>query len=524
MKTCIVYARVSSKRQAADGLPVESQLDQCRVKADAMGATVLREFVDGGISGTTDRRPAFQSAIAFCFAMQVDYFITWSSSRFARNVIDAGRYKLLLHTSRTKLVYVSGEVDIDTDDGWLMDGINSLLDENYSRRVGTDTRRSMVKAASDGYFMGGRVPFGYAAVADGKRRRLAVHPSESEIIEKIYKLALDGLGVKLIAMELNDRAQFHRGNRWAKNTVNFILTSEVYTGISTFNRVRNRVPNPPELWIRVESHPAIIEKEVFEMAQQSLTDRRPERVGVGGSPRARGVFSGLLRCGKCDGALSMTHGTGRNGTRHFYYACNTHMRGKAKCTFKNVRMDVLDPALLSQLLDKVITPEIVTKVVNDCMTMGKDWAKERHTKRAGLVKEMREVEAKRSNLYGVLELHGKDAPNLGDIGPRLRVLNEQVRTLERELVRLEESTAGPSNVTNINIEEMTGMLRGLVQDCQDVKKQKAFLASFIEKATVSEDSVAVYYDPVRMMSIGCVTVPRDGKWLLDLGSNQGPTD
>ena len=41
MKRAIIYARVSSKRQADDGLPVESQIDHCRSKAAALGATVI---------------------------------------------------------------------------------------------------------------------------------------------------------------------------------------------------------------------------------------------------------------------------------------------------------------------------------------------------------------------------------------------------------------------------------------------------------------------------------------------------
>lgn len=77
MKRAIIYTRVSSKRQADDGLPLESQLASCRAKAEQLGAEVLREFVDSGISGTTDKRPAFQEAINYCSLMNVDYFITW---------------------------------------------------------------------------------------------------------------------------------------------------------------------------------------------------------------------------------------------------------------------------------------------------------------------------------------------------------------------------------------------------------------------------------------------------------------
>ena len=521
MKRAIIYARVSSKRQADDGLPIESQLQQCREKAEAMGADVLRGFVDGGIPGTTDKRPAFQGAISFCDVMDVDYFITWSSSRFARNVLDAGRYKLALQASRTRLVYVSGDVDVNTDDGWLLDGFNALLDENYSRRVSTDTRRSMLKAARAGYFMGGRVPFGYTAVMDGKRRRLAIHPEEAAVVREIFSQSLQGVGVKVIAMALNDAGQFNRGSRWAKNTLNFMLNSEIYCGISTFNRCKNRVANPSDLWIRVQSHPAIIDEKLFARVQAGLDGRRPDRIG--GTARAEGVFAGLLRCGECGGALTMTNGTGRDGTRHHYYGCCTHMRGKAKCTFKNVRVDVLDPWLVSELLDKVLTPTTVQNVIKEVTTMSRSWSRDRQLRREAIVKDLRETEAKRSRLYSVLELMGTDAPNLADIGPRLRELNEQLKTLEQSVIKLEEEPAGPAELKDCDVDEVAGMLRGLVQDCGDPRKQRTFMGSFIEKATVSGDSVAVYYNEGRLMSLGS-TVRSDGKWLLNLGSNQGPTD
>ena len=38
MKKAIIYARVSTVRQADDGVSMESQIEQCRVKAAALGA------------------------------------------------------------------------------------------------------------------------------------------------------------------------------------------------------------------------------------------------------------------------------------------------------------------------------------------------------------------------------------------------------------------------------------------------------------------------------------------------------
>ena len=52
-KTAIIYARVSSARQADEGISVDSQIEQGTRKAQDLGAMVLRVFRDDGISGRT---------------------------------------------------------------------------------------------------------------------------------------------------------------------------------------------------------------------------------------------------------------------------------------------------------------------------------------------------------------------------------------------------------------------------------------------------------------------------------------
>jgi site-specific DNA recombinase len=285
--------------------------------------------------------------------------------------------------------------------------------------------------------------------------------------------------------------------------------------------VVNRVPSPPDMWIRVNSHPAIIENKDFERVQACLDSRRPERTG--GRARAEGVFAGLLRCGGCGGALTMTNGTGRDGTRHHYYGCCTHMRGKVRCNFKNARVDTFDPWLISELLDKVLTPEAIQNVIHQVVTLSDGWRNDRKTRREAMVRELRATEARRGKLYSVLEMMGMGAPNLADLGPRLRELNDHIRQIEQSLTKLEEEVEAPAGIQACDPWEVAGMLRGLVQDCADPRKQRTFMGSFIEKATVSGDAVAVEYNEGRMMSLGS-TVRSEGKWLLGLGSNQEPMD
>jgi site-specific DNA recombinase len=160
MPTAIVYVRVSTVRQADDGLPVESQIEQCQAKAASLGARVLKVFRDDGISGRTSKRAGFEAAIDFCERQRVDLFICWSTSRFARNRLDAAVYKRLLEKMGTRLVYASQEFGAG-DDGWLAEAITEVIDEQYSRQIAKDTRRSMAKNAADGFWNGGRVPYGF---------------------------------------------------------------------------------------------------------------------------------------------------------------------------------------------------------------------------------------------------------------------------------------------------------------------------------------------------------------------------
>ena len=126
---------MSSARQAADGLPVQSQIEQCRAKAAAVGAVVVREFRDEGISGRTTKRPAFLEAVDFCEEERIEYFICWSTSRFARNRIDAALYKRTLERFGTRLVYASQDFG-EGDDAWLPETAYCLLDEALGEEGG----------------------------------------------------------------------------------------------------------------------------------------------------------------------------------------------------------------------------------------------------------------------------------------------------------------------------------------------------------------------------------------------------
>ena len=75
-----IYARVSSVDQTT-----ENQLLELRRYVEARG-WVAREFVDHGVSGAKDRRPALDALTAAVRRHQVDAVVCWRLDRLGRNM------------------------------------------------------------------------------------------------------------------------------------------------------------------------------------------------------------------------------------------------------------------------------------------------------------------------------------------------------------------------------------------------------------------------------------------------------
>lgn len=497
MKRAVIYARVSTERQADEGLSVESQIEACRRKANELDAAVVAVYRDDGISGTTDARPGFRAAIRDSSLGGVDFLLCWSSSRFARDQHDAIRYKRDLAARGTKLVYASQALDLDTDGGWLADSVQQIIDESYSRQVSADTRRSMMRAASEGYFMGGRVPYGYQVVAaeDGRRKRLVPRPDEAAVVRMIFERSARGEGAVAIARTLNAQGFLLRGKRWGKTTLLNLLKSEVYMGKVIYNRFerKRRRERPEQDWIRVQAHEALVTPEVFKAVQLGLEDRSP---AAGGNVPAntKHVFAGLARCGCCSAGMKMTTGTGRAGRIYHYYACNSDVQGKG-CALKPIRADLFDSWLLSELLDRVLTEENVQGVIDRLDNAAVRWAKDRAARRSALVLEMRTAESRRAKLFDVIEVQGRDTPGLHEMAPRLRELNEQIRRVEVALMQIEDERDPMVGRPAVSAAEAVAVLRGMVRDCEDAAALRGFVASIVDRVVIDEKEVRMHYHP-----------------------------
>ena len=76
-----LYARVSTKDQDC-----ELQLDELRRMAEVRQVIVVNEYVDRGVSGTKDRRPALDQLMKHARRRKFDAVWVWRFDRFARSL------------------------------------------------------------------------------------------------------------------------------------------------------------------------------------------------------------------------------------------------------------------------------------------------------------------------------------------------------------------------------------------------------------------------------------------------------
>jgi len=179
----VLYARVSSEKQAEKDLSIPAQLKALRKHALDRGWNMVAEYVDEAESARSASRPAFQGMIAAAKKKERSFeaILVWKLSRFARNREDSILYKSLLRKRGITVISINEQID-DTAAGKLLEGMIEVIDEFYSTNLAQDTMRGMKENISRGFFNGGTTPFGYKKirVPVGSTQKARLEPDETE--------------------------------------------------------------------------------------------------------------------------------------------------------------------------------------------------------------------------------------------------------------------------------------------------------------------------------------------------------
>ena len=111
MKKAVIYARFSSHSQTEQS--IEGQLRECYDFAKRSDITIVGEYIDRALTGTSDKRPQFLKMIEDSKKKNFEYVLVYQLDRFARNRYDSARYKALLKKNGVRVISATEKISED---------------------------------------------------------------------------------------------------------------------------------------------------------------------------------------------------------------------------------------------------------------------------------------------------------------------------------------------------------------------------------------------------------------------------
>ena len=308
---------------------------------------LIQVYADEGVTGTsTKKRYAFHQMIEDAAAHKFDLILTKEISRFARNTLDSIYYTRKLKELGIGVLFLNDNINTLDADSELRLTIMASIAQEESRSISENVTWGQRKRFADGKV---NMPYkrflGYAKGEDGTPK---IVESEAEIVRLIYKLFLQGKTQNFIARYLTAKGIPTPGKKkkWNVSTVLSILQNEKYKGDAVLQKrftvdfltktTKVNEGEVPQYYVE-NSHPAIIEPEVFDMVQAEIKRRKP----IGRQQSGVGCFSGKIICGECGGfyGSKVWHSTSKY--RRTVWQCNNKFKNETHCKTPHLSEEVL---------------------------------------------------------------------------------------------------------------------------------------------------------------------------------------
>ena len=320
-------------------------------------------YADEGISGTnTKKREQFNRMIEDCKARKIDMVITKSISRFARNTLDTLTYVRLLKDLGIEVFFEKENIKTLDSKGEVLLSILSSLAQDESRSISENSTWGIRRRFEQGKLHINHTKFlGYDKDKNGN---LVINPKQAKIVKRIYEDFLDGKGANRIARDLeNDGTLNWNGKaKWYEGSIRKMLTNEKYKGDALLQKTytvdflsKKRAENNgqvPQYYVE-DSHPAIIDKEMWEAVQLEMERRRNFALENGIQKLEYATtdnpFAGRVICGSCGKAFGRkVWNSTDDRLRRIIWRCNGKYveKGKKGCDSRHIDDGVLEQAFV----------------------------------------------------------------------------------------------------------------------------------------------------------------------------------
>lgn len=472
------YTRYSSHSQR--DVSIDQQRRAIEAFAKRNGLRLVAHYEDKAMTGTNDRRPAFQQMIKDAEKANWKYVIVYSLDRFARDRYDSAVYKRQLKNCGVKVLSAMENIS-DDPSGILMESLLEGLAEYYSKELSQKIRRGMADNAQR-CMVNGSLPLGYVRGADG---RYAIDEAEAAVVRQIYSRVSDGERFCDIIDDLNNRSILTKSKKhWNRSSFNKLLSNERYIGTYIYGDVRIPGGIPP-----------IIDADLFEAVQHRLGQKPNPRTSAVPQRRRREnsiyLLTGKIYCGSCHEAMTGISGHSKTGSPYYYYVCKKK-RESHTCDKRNVPRDYIEQMVAKALRDTMLTDAAIEALADAAM----EYQRNNETKFEvqTLKQRLSEVEVALKNVMAAIEAGIITQTTKA----RLEELEEEKRRLTNSLAAVQETA------DDISRPEIVAALKMFQEgNVEDKSYQEALIDTFLIRVYVYDDKL---------------------KFIFNLGGKEKPTE
>jgi len=341
---CLLYARVSTDKQAQKDLSIPAQLGIMKEYAQKNNWIINGHYIDEGESARTANRPELKKLIQHCKTEKdVDVILIHKIDRLARNLVDYATIKAILKQNNIRLVSVSEPFD-DNPVGHLLENIIASISEWYSANLGEEVKKGNLAKLKKGEWPT-KPLFGYKSILGESGRVKHVPDSNSlAIVKQCFELFSTGqYSLRTLSEEMASRGfKTKYGKIRSSESMKKLLTRRFYIGKLVWKGQEYKGVHKP-----------IISKKLFYQVQHLLEERGKFS---GEKGKHKFLLRGIAYCENCGQKL-----TGEHHKRGSYYRCVPDIN-KEKCdqpyspvSFLNSQLEALytelqPPKKLLQLL------------------------------------------------------------------------------------------------------------------------------------------------------------------------------
>lgn len=522
-----MYARLSVDREERKAESIETQIEiMHQYISDHPELKNYKEYIDKGYSGTTFKRPAFEEMMVDVKEGRINTIIVKDLSRFGRNDLETSNYiETILPFMQVRFISVNDNYDSENevDSGKALEiALKNLVNDMYAKDISKKVSSSRKSDMERGVFLGREAPYGYKIDPEDDKHHFLIDEPAAEVVKRIYKMVLEGISIRDIAIRLADEGinppgEYKKTGKvsvnlsdvvndnatvmklWHPGTISSLLHNKVYIGElvqgkreSKLYEGEKRHKMDESQWvITPDAHKPIITEKEFGKVQEMLEQKVTDSTFKGESGKRLKIkdnkYRGILYCGNCGRKLQMASEVrtrkGKKYRRYYYYCPRGDSESKNRACGVRITEELLDEIVyknLYQIAGKLTRGDDVNRFISHVDESQKYMDEEYQKKRQYLSQTIKGI---KNEMADDFRKYAEDGISRYEYSERQDKHQEQVDELEDDLKELD-------NTYSYNRQKLNSMIRWCKAFLEGKKRKKVKLDEELLRILVKE--VRVY--------------------------------